>query len=265
MTKSLREYVVSLGIWGWVVLIDVIGSIVGGYLDISGNVNIPIWVWLSLLLLGLLIAPFIAFHRLRIQRDNINKELKNQEWEYRRKRLIEMREPYLKQLPMILRDMSKRLPIVTQEIIKGLPDITEEQLQEITTYIHQHVDIHSNTIEDYQKYFSYLSWSLESCGVALKRAKANDSIWRSLDRQYYGIITNITDDLLKSDLQDFITFLDGNSYYTLLGAYLDKGEQTLHEKIIHFGSIDGREKLLQDILSKVNRRIEQLRSGDDAK
>ena len=126
MWQSLKEYIAFLGKAGWVVLVDIIGSSIGGYLDVSGNANIPTWLWLGFLLLGLLIAPFIAFHKLRVQRDNIQSELKNHEWEYRRKRLIELREPYLKELPLILRDMTKQVQKVTDKMLKNLPILTKE-------------------------------------------------------------------------------------------------------------------------------------------
>lgn len=266
MSKSLKEYIVSLGIWGWVVLVDIISSAVGGYLDVSGTVNVPAWLWFGLLIIGLIVAPFIAFHKIRIQRDNISKDFKDQEWEYRRKRLIELREPYLEPLPIILRDMSKQLPLITEKIVKNLPVINDSQLQEISTYIYNHTSIHNMDIEENKKIFAYFAWALESNGVGLKQAKQNDPIWCSLNRQYYDSLTSITDGLLKDYLQTFLIFLDGNCYYTLFGAYIDKSntKKTLDEKIKNFGSIDGREKIFQDILANVNRRIEQLRSGDNA-
>ena len=41
----------------------------GAYLDISGTWGLPIWLWIILLFGGLAIAPFLAFHKVRVQRD----------------------------------------------------------------------------------------------------------------------------------------------------------------------------------------------------
>ena len=75
MWKSLREYVLSLGHWGWVVAVDLVGSVTGWYLDISNTVDIPMWVWLVPLLAALAIAPFLAFHRMRIDKDRLQSSL----------------------------------------------------------------------------------------------------------------------------------------------------------------------------------------------
>ncbi len=60
------------------VLVDIIGSGVGGYLDISQRVSIPMGFWLSFLMLGLLIAPFLAFHTIRKKRDELQAELQTE-------------------------------------------------------------------------------------------------------------------------------------------------------------------------------------------
>ena len=70
MRQSLKEYVSAMGHWGWVVLVDVLGAAIGAYLDISGKGGFPTWVWLTMLGLAFLIAPFIAFHKVRLQRDD---------------------------------------------------------------------------------------------------------------------------------------------------------------------------------------------------
>lgn len=75
MWQSLKEYVTSLGRWGWVVIIDFILAGAGAYLDITNAAPIPMWVWITLGLAGLMVAPFIAFHKLRLKRDEIRTEL----------------------------------------------------------------------------------------------------------------------------------------------------------------------------------------------
>jgi hypothetical protein len=66
---SVVEYVTSLGHWGWVVLVDIGAGLTGAILDVSHTLDIPRWVWITLLSVGAIVAPFIAFHRVRLQRD----------------------------------------------------------------------------------------------------------------------------------------------------------------------------------------------------
>lgn len=75
MLESLKEYILNMGRWGWLVLVDVIGSGIGGYLDISQSANVPTGLWLGFLIAGLVIAPFWAFHKLRQSKDDLQSEL----------------------------------------------------------------------------------------------------------------------------------------------------------------------------------------------
>lgn len=72
---SLKEYVLSLGHWGWVVAIDVVYSVTGFVLDVSDAVSIPTEAWLIPLIVALVVAPFIAFHKLRLKRDALQDTL----------------------------------------------------------------------------------------------------------------------------------------------------------------------------------------------
>ena len=58
-----------MGRWLWVVLLDGLLALAGAFLDISGAKDVPTWVWISMLAVGLLLAPFIAFHKLRLAAD----------------------------------------------------------------------------------------------------------------------------------------------------------------------------------------------------
>jgi hypothetical protein len=77
MWQSIKEYVTSLGRWAWVVMIDFILAGASAYLDISNSAPIPRWVWISLFLVGFIVAPFISFHRLRQERDQIKIQLES--------------------------------------------------------------------------------------------------------------------------------------------------------------------------------------------
>lgn len=77
MLKSLTEYSTALGKWGFVVLVELIGSAIGVWFEFNPSVDPAIsnierirgWVWFSALIAGLVIPPFIAFHIVRKQRD----------------------------------------------------------------------------------------------------------------------------------------------------------------------------------------------------
>lgn len=69
MRQSLKEYITSLGRWGWLVVVDIIFGIAGAYLDISETWGFPTWLWVLLLGIALIIIPFLAFHKVRKERD----------------------------------------------------------------------------------------------------------------------------------------------------------------------------------------------------
>lgn len=69
MGKSLWEYITALGHWGWFVLIDIFAGLAGAYLDISGKVGFPTWLWMLLLGIAFIVVPFVAFHKVKVQRD----------------------------------------------------------------------------------------------------------------------------------------------------------------------------------------------------
>lgn len=71
MWQSIKEYILVLGWWIWVILIGICLSGIGVYLNISGKEKIPIWVWFIVLVLALLIAPYKAFNKIRVERDEL--------------------------------------------------------------------------------------------------------------------------------------------------------------------------------------------------
>jgi ABC-type multidrug transport system fused ATPase/permease subunit len=73
--ESIKKYILALGRWGWVVMGILAGDIVGiatSYISSQHQFVMPIWGWWLILILVLLIAPFLAFHKMRIEHDRLN-------------------------------------------------------------------------------------------------------------------------------------------------------------------------------------------------
>ena len=52
-------------------MVDIISGIAGLILDVTDALSFPTWLWILLLAIGFVIIPFIAFHKMRLQRDSI--------------------------------------------------------------------------------------------------------------------------------------------------------------------------------------------------
>ena len=67
---SIKSYMQALGKWGWTVIVSGISAGTGIITDVSNySFIIPYWGWYIIALIFLLIAPFWAFHKIRIERD----------------------------------------------------------------------------------------------------------------------------------------------------------------------------------------------------
>lgn len=73
MWESLKAYITDLGKWGWLVMVANIFTAINVYSTITGHpfIDIPVWVWVSLLIPGLLFVPFFAYHRIRTKLNGI--------------------------------------------------------------------------------------------------------------------------------------------------------------------------------------------------
>ena len=69
----MRKYLTSLGVWGWLVYGVNIFSMVNLGFNLTGNpiFIIPTWGWLVFLIIGLVVAPFFAFHKIQTKLDRI--------------------------------------------------------------------------------------------------------------------------------------------------------------------------------------------------
>lgn len=123
MRKHLGEYFSSFGIWGYVVLVLTILSIINAYSNITGNpipifTIVPTWGWLTLLVLVLVIAPFFAFHKIKTKLDNYENMQPNIVFDqFRETPLFRIVQPYAKGEPIyhVIQVWFKNLPITPME------------------------------------------------------------------------------------------------------------------------------------------------------
>jgi len=73
MWQSLKEYVIAVVRLWWFVVAGV-ASIAGIIINFVQGTIIPSWVWAAIGFLALLIAQFVAFHRVRVDRDRLQRQ-----------------------------------------------------------------------------------------------------------------------------------------------------------------------------------------------
>lgn len=77
MWQSFKEHVLATGRWGWVILVDILLGGAGAYLDISGTWGLlPRWVWVTMVVVGVLTGAFIAFRKVRPERDEAKNKVR---------------------------------------------------------------------------------------------------------------------------------------------------------------------------------------------
>ncbi len=63
---SVVEYCRALGFWGWTLYVGFFGSLVGTICALAGVQGLPLWVWITAMVATAVLAPFQAFHRMRV-------------------------------------------------------------------------------------------------------------------------------------------------------------------------------------------------------
>jgi len=69
---SISEYIPGLLKYWWIVVIGFAGGGLGFGIDAAqGDLVVPYWVWIAVACGGLVAAQFLAFHRVRVERDEL--------------------------------------------------------------------------------------------------------------------------------------------------------------------------------------------------
>lgn len=71
LRNSIGEYLKAFYYFGLVWVIGLIGGIIGIVLYIFDIAEIPIWIWITLVVIAFPTVSFIAFHKVRFERDEI--------------------------------------------------------------------------------------------------------------------------------------------------------------------------------------------------
>jgi hypothetical protein len=77
MLKTIQEYLIAFGKWGYVLAVILFGDIVGIIQSYYQRLILPQWAWWTLLVIILTLSPILAFHKLRTARDELLKEINN--------------------------------------------------------------------------------------------------------------------------------------------------------------------------------------------
>lgn len=75
MSKSIKEYFAAFGKWIFLLAAAVIGDVIGVIQSYARDWIMPQWGWWLILVGILLFSPFIAFHKLKLQRDELQTKL----------------------------------------------------------------------------------------------------------------------------------------------------------------------------------------------
>lgn len=226
----------------------------------------PSYLFWVLIGMGLAIATVMTYNDVKKQNASLHSQIKVQEWSARRKRLIELREPYLPEVINVLKRMTARMEKLVEEASKNPIDYGGK-LNEVSNYVFKEVGLPKGSEESDKRFLLELQCAMDAYNLGLSKSKVADIEWSSLSEQLSQLRGHVADRELSERIEEFMLVLDGVSNYKLFGLFIDKYENNreLREKAKAIGARRGLDKFLNTILSRVNRRVEELMSGDEAK
>ena len=124
---TIQEFAKIFGHWFSFWILNVLFGVVNGILDLLNQPSFPAWLWMTTLVIGLVLAPFYAFHKMKQERDNLNRELHN------RRKVI-----------AILNDLSKMRASGVSLRNAGMTPLTRQHLDEWLKSVDKwHLDLQS--------------------------------------------------------------------------------------------------------------------------
>lgn len=224
------------------------------------NLHIPRVLWLIVLVLGLLIAQFLAFHELRSTRSNSERE------SVRQSRI----QLAVKQLGGLC-DTLQAMHHEAQEYVSGvaLKDVTDELVDEVQPYLfieypalYAEKESWSNT--DQLKYFLDLAALMDTLGIGLEEMFLTRS-WMKLEQQLKAF--QIGDMVLLDLVKEFKIILVGAQSNRLYHRYEEaravppKSHQQLRANVRGRTSGQAMEVFIQRALTKVVERVNKSLCG----
>lgn len=246
MLKTFKEYFKDVVVWWWVV---VIGTVLGGIQffisvlaqgDSQKSLAIPIWIWISLAVFGFLIANFLAYHRMRIQRDiekfSKQTEIIAQFEEKKRLERIELRKPYLETLSNVLFNIETHMNNLANSI-------SEEPISE-------------------RKSFEELSYYTSR----IKNRSENDKKMDEYNSDLRKIKNQIADPVLTKLLNDYFPALYETKAHKCYSMYLQKNSKLTLDQKHNANKVDALlQQALDSLLAQIGKRKEELLMGIEIK
>lgn len=229
--------------------------------------NVPQWASWLLFYLGLAVAITLTYHELRQKNKIANENLVKQEWEYVRKRNIELveLEEYPKKLPDILKKMeinlmgilevAKTNEVGAKELWESLKGINPKELGRVLC---QHS--YDDNIIVLAEYYRHMQ--LSKSGIKLN--EDTNSEWLKIEDELESVKKDIPDLLLKDNVNAYRHALKGISYLRLFYYHLNKAPNSELKNIITdtMKPYYYPDDLLDYCLTKVANRIRELKCGE---
>lgn len=75
MVKLLKDYIQYFGKWLWLITAFIVGDVLGIIQSYFTEVKFPTWAWWLILVIILACSPFLAFYKLRLEKDKLQNYL----------------------------------------------------------------------------------------------------------------------------------------------------------------------------------------------
>lgn len=273
MSKQVTEVFISMGLflWGiikrWYLLLP---TIMLDPFDIVGRVfnvtyNPPQWLVWTLFWGGLFLAAWLTYNEIRQQNKVANAKIVTHEWEYERKRRIELieKETYPKVLPKLLEKMKTCL--ATIEKGEELTDKTAEELSNslkgITPknfYIAATQSKYDDSITTLATFYRHMQFAMNG----IKLNEDNNTDWIKLEKTLTDVKKDIPDLILKDGITAYYHALKGVNYLNLFYYHMNKTQASdMVQKTMSFYTYP--EDLLDYCLARIVKRIQSLLCGEE--
>ncbi len=135
-------------------LVCVIGDILGIGMTIWQDIHVPLWVWILIIVAGLFVAQFLAFHKVRLERDELKIQLLKPILFIRSCRYSRMAKDYTQKFQrfpylyeVTIANPSANLPLGIQRIVLTWEKLEDERQTAAFTPVVGDIDIREDETE----------------------------------------------------------------------------------------------------------------------